>query len=267
MSVNCPAIQRGELEVDRAAVLVAFRIGDHPEHLTALVGEDDRRAVVIANALDDAPADVRRSGAERELAALAGLGFDAAELDLRDYFGQDQRLGQDLGGTALAWLRGGNAFMLCYALYRSGGDAALGDLLAGDALVYAGYSAAGCVLSPSLRGLELVDDADAVWRVLWRAAGLGRPGAGQRGVRPALPGTGPSRDSRNGACCGPIPRRSSRLPYPARRAGPPHRRPVRRDRIAAPTGPVSVHDWRQKRMGLAAALRASGLYRLRSRRI
>jgi dipeptidase E len=140
-------------------------MGDHPEHLTALVGEDDRRAVVIANALDDAPADVRRSGADRELAALAGLGFDPVELDLRDYFGQDQRLRQDLGAIALAWLRGGNVFMLRYALYRSGGDAALRDLLAADALVYAGYSAAGCVLSPSLRGLELVDDADAVSRV------------------------------------------------------------------------------------------------------
>jgi hypothetical protein len=33
------------------------------------------------------------------------------------------------------------------------------------ALVYAGYSAGACVLSPSLRGLEAVDDAGAVTRV------------------------------------------------------------------------------------------------------
>jgi dipeptidase E len=81
-------------------------MGDHPEHLAALVGGDGRNAVVIANALDDAPADVRRSGLERELAALADLGFDAVELDLRDYFGQEQRLRRDLAGVALAWLRG-----------------------------------------------------------------------------------------------------------------------------------------------------------------
>jgi dipeptidase E len=37
--------------------------------------------------------------------------------------------------------------------------------LRADALVYAGYSAGACVLSPSLQGLELVDDADAVTRV------------------------------------------------------------------------------------------------------
>jgi dipeptidase E len=68
-------------------------------------------------------------------------------------------------GLPLAWLRGGNVFMLRYALYRSGADAAFQELLAADALVYAGYSAGPCILSPSLRGLELADDADAVTRI------------------------------------------------------------------------------------------------------
>jgi dipeptidase E len=140
-------------------------MGDHPEHLAALVGKDGRRAVVIANAMDDAPPDVRRAGGELELAPLADLGFDAAELDLRGYFDQEQRLRHDLDGVCLAWLRGGNVFMLRYALFRSGADTVFRDLLAADALVYAGYSAGPCVLSPSLRGLELVDDADAVTRI------------------------------------------------------------------------------------------------------
>jgi dipeptidase E len=144
--------------------LSSFGMGDHPEHLIALVGEDSRRTVVIANAMDDAPPDVRRAGVELELAALADLGFDAVELDLRDYFAQQQRLRHELAGVSMAWLRGGNVFMLRYALYRSGGDVVFGELLAADALVYAGYSAGPCVLSPSLRGLELVDDVDAVTR-------------------------------------------------------------------------------------------------------
>jgi hypothetical protein len=101
--------------------LSSFRMGDHPEHLAALVGEGGRHAVVIANAMDDAPAGVRRSGVERELAALTDLGFDAVELDLRDYFGQERRLRRDLAGVALAWLRGGNVFMLRFALFRSAG--------------------------------------------------------------------------------------------------------------------------------------------------
>jgi dipeptidase E len=140
--------------------LSSFRMGDHPEHLAALVGSDTRRGVVIANAMDDAPLEIRRSGVEGELAALADLGVRAAELDLRGYFGHQQRLRQALAGVSLAWLRGGNTFMLRYALYRI----VFRELLAADALVYAGYSAGACVLSPSLRGLELVDDADAVTR-------------------------------------------------------------------------------------------------------
>jgi dipeptidase E len=140
-------------------------MGDHPEHLAALVGGNGRKAVVIANALDEAPADVRRSGVERELAALADLGFDAIELDLRDYFGQEQQLRRDLAGVDLAWLRGGNVFMLRFALFRNAGDVVFRDLLAEDALVYAGYSAEACVLSSTLRGLEVVDDAGAVMRI------------------------------------------------------------------------------------------------------
>jgi dipeptidase E len=63
--------------------LSSFRMGDHPEHLVALAGQDSHHAVVIANAMDDAPPDARRTGAELELTALGALGFDAVELDLR----------------------------------------------------------------------------------------------------------------------------------------------------------------------------------------
>ena len=58
--------------------LSSFRMGDHPEHLVALVGGDGRRSVVIANAMDNAPPDVRRGSVELELAALADLGLGAA---------------------------------------------------------------------------------------------------------------------------------------------------------------------------------------------
>jgi dipeptidase E len=98
------------------------------------------------------------------LAELGELGFDAAELDMRDYFKDQERIRGDLAGVALAWLRGGNVFMLRYALRRSGGHTVFCSLLARDALVYAGYSAGSCALSPSLRGLETVDDADAAAR-------------------------------------------------------------------------------------------------------
>jgi dipeptidase E len=137
--------------------LSSFRIGDHPERLMELLGPG-RRAAVIANALDDAEPQIRKEGVERELEALGALGLEPRELDLREYFGTTP----DLRGYDLAWLRGGNAFLLRYALAASGADASLVDLLRDDALVYGGYSAGPCVLGPSLRGLELVDEPDAV---------------------------------------------------------------------------------------------------------
>ena len=134
--------------------LSSFRMGDHPEYLAALVGDDSRRAVVIANAMDDALDDIRLAGVGRECTALGDLGFDAAELDLRDYFDDEQRLRSELAGVALAWLRGGNVFMLRYALRRSGGDTVFRRLLADDALAYAGYSAGPCILSRAGEELE-----------------------------------------------------------------------------------------------------------------
>ncbi|MDQ5819888.1 MAG: peptidase E [Actinomycetota bacterium] len=141
--------------------LSSFRLGEHPERLLALL-DPPRLAAVIANAIDEAPDDVRVEGVQLELDALRGLGIDAEELDLRDYFGAPGRLAADLARFGLVWLRGGNTFMLRHALAESGADALLTDLLARDALVYAGYSAGCCVLAPSLRGLELVDEPEAV---------------------------------------------------------------------------------------------------------
>jgi dipeptidase E len=117
---------------------------------------------VIANALDAAPADIRTQGVHDELAALEQLGLTAEELDLRDYFADHQRLAETLAGYQLVWLRGGNAFVLRYALARSRADDILTELLRRDALVWAGYSAGCCVLAPSLRGLELLVDPGAV---------------------------------------------------------------------------------------------------------
>lgn len=101
--------------------LSSFRTGNHPEHLKALAGQDSRRRVVTANQRHGrCPPEVRRAGAELELAALAYLDVGAIQLDLGDYFAEEQRLRQDLAGVSLSWLRGGNVVMPRYALYRRG---------------------------------------------------------------------------------------------------------------------------------------------------
>ena len=156
--------------------LSSFRMGDHPERLLDLV-EAGSPAAVIANAIDDAPQEQRIEGVQRELDALAQLGLAAEELDLRAYFGAADRLTRDLRGYGLVWLRGGNVFLLRYALAASGADAALVELLGRDQVVYAGYSAGPCVLGPSLRGFEDVDEPGAVEAVhreppVWEGLGV-----------------------------------------------------------------------------------------------
>jgi dipeptidase E len=156
--------------------LSSFRVGDHPELLVALV-RPGARVAVIANAMDDASAEIRQQGVGHQVVALTDLGLEPTELDLRDYFTDGRGLGASLARYDVVWLRGGNVFMLRYALRRSGAEAVLIDALRRDALVYAGYSAGACVLAPSLRGLEAVDDATAVNRTygsdpVWEGLGI-----------------------------------------------------------------------------------------------
>lgn len=144
--------------------LSSFRLGDHPEQLTQLTGPTARVAV-IANATDAATPAERDEAVQRELDALTGLGLRAAEVDLRDYFGRPEALADQLAGVQAVWVRGGNTFVLRCALSCSGADRLLTAALREDGLVYAGYSAGPCVLAPTLRGLEAVDDPGDVARV------------------------------------------------------------------------------------------------------
>jgi dipeptidase E len=199
------------------AYLSSFRLGDHPERLVELI-PSPKRVAVIANSIDNEPADLREEKVAQEIAWLTDLGLYAEELDLRDWFPEllpasAGSAGPSSGGSADAkargsagassrgssgpaargsagasalrdrlatyqgvWVRGGNVFVLRSAMARSGADVVLSELVASDALVYAGYSAGPCVLAPSLRGLELCDDPGAVaatgGEVIWEGLGL-----------------------------------------------------------------------------------------------
>ena len=141
--------------------LSSFGLGERSDALAALL-RGGRRAAVVLNAKDTAPEASRARSLVQETAALAGLGLEAQELDLRDFFGASRRLRDALTEIDLLWVRGGNAFVLRRAMRQSGLDDLLPDFLARDALVYGGFSAGVCVLAPSMRGLETVDDPATV---------------------------------------------------------------------------------------------------------
>lgn len=156
--------------------LSSFRLGNRPERMLQLL-HGGTRAAVICNA-DDYKTDAdRRASVERELEDLRGLGLEPVEVDLRRHFGRPAALRDTLRDADLLWVRGGNPFILRRAMVQAGADDLIAGLLADDRVVYAGYSAGACVMTPSLHGVELVDDPHVVpegypERVIWECLGV-----------------------------------------------------------------------------------------------
>ncbi len=141
--------------------LSSYRTGKHGNELVKLVNNKNAKVAVSVNALDFSN-DLERRNARlaQELADMESLGFNAEELDLREYFNNDSLL-EHIGQYDAVWFSGGNTFILAKAFRQSGFDRVIEELVRTDKLVYSGYSAAFCVLYSSLRGGELVDDKDA----------------------------------------------------------------------------------------------------------
>lgn len=157
--------------------LSSFGLGDHPEQLLDLVGSN-KRVAVIANSNDFVnDPESRKPGVQRELDGLLKLGLQPEELDLRNYFGRSEDLKKKLSEYGTLWVRGGNVFVLRKAFKESGLDKWLIGQKDNKELVYAGYSAGVCVLSPTLKGLETVDDPNVVVEgynneTIWDSLGL-----------------------------------------------------------------------------------------------
>ncbi|EKE00317.1 MAG: hypothetical protein ACD_22C00047G0003 [uncultured bacterium] len=138
--------------------LSSYRLGNNPEKLVELMGANNKIAV-IPNALDFSTDIPRRNeGVQREIDDLNNLGLQAEEVDLRNYFKKPNELEQKLSEFGAVWVRGGNTFVLRRAFKESGMDEWLIRQKDNKELVYAGYSAGVCILSPTLKGLEIVDD-------------------------------------------------------------------------------------------------------------
>ena len=125
--------------------------------------EPSTRVAVIMNAWDGDPGS-RSEEASQLVAQFARLGLDASELDLRDHFGGrgDESLRRRLAGIGLVFAHGGNTFVLRRAMRSSGCDHLIRELVGADRIAYGGESAGAIVAGPTLRGLELGDDASIV---------------------------------------------------------------------------------------------------------
>ena len=159
--------------------LSSYRLGANPKQLRELVA-DNTKAGVVSNALDFWNDTERRQGSiRREIADLESLGLDVVELDLRNYFESSETLLKRMSDFGLLWVTGGNSFILRRAMKQSGLDQLLLSYQSEGKrdFVYAGYSAGAVVVTPTLRGIELVDEPHVVPdrydpEIIWEGLGL-----------------------------------------------------------------------------------------------
>ena len=132
--------------------LASHNLGSYADKLVELVGKG-RKALFIENARDYYPDEKRANDLQEKLAMLSELGFEVAELNLRDYFGKQDKLRDfiDSYKPDLIYASGGNVFLLATAYHLSGFDEILREDLANDKYVYGGFSAGTMVICKTIR--------------------------------------------------------------------------------------------------------------------
>lgn len=142
--------------------LSSYRFGNHPKRFADLL-RGKKRIGIVTNAQDVyEDLELRQQKLGETVDELKNIGLDGEELDLRHYFSNQTALEDKLKEYDGIWVRGGNAFVLRKAMAYSGFDKAIVELLAGDEIVYGGYSAGACVLGKTMHGLEHCDEPNAI---------------------------------------------------------------------------------------------------------
>lgn len=155
--------------------LSSYEIGNETEKLKKLVPKG--KIGYIPNARDFTSADPERRAKrnEKDMGSLRELGLEVEMINLREYFGKQDELKKKLEELGAIFISGGNVFVLRQAMKLSGLDKIL-KKLENTNFLYAGYSAAGCVLAPSLKGMDIVDPLDTPYNeqkeILWDGLGF-----------------------------------------------------------------------------------------------
>lgn len=138
--------------------LSSYGLGNYSKELIKLIG-DNKNIAIIGNAGDHfGDKKARKESIERQANSLSEIGLIPQEIDLRKYFEKEKELENKLQKFGAVWIKGGNTFVLRKAMKLSGFDRIIKKMIKKDQIVYAGYSAAWCILASSLRGLEIVDN-------------------------------------------------------------------------------------------------------------
>ena len=147
--------------------LSSYKLGGEIIKLKELIPVENKKTAYISNALDFSDDLERRKKSEQsDLEQLKELNLDIEIIDLRNYFNKQSELEEKLVRFGVIWVRGGNVFVLRQAMKLSGFDNILENLIEKSDILYGGYSAGVCVLAPTLKGMDLIDDPTV--KTIWR---------------------------------------------------------------------------------------------------
>ena len=157
--------------------LSSYKLGGETERLATLFPEN-RKTAYISNAGDSfTNSERKRRWEESDIEDLSKLGLEVEHLDLREYFGKRDKLRTKTSEFGVIWVSGGNLFVLRQAFRLSGFDEIVNELARRRDILYGGYSAGVCVLAPTLRGIDIMDDLSAKpygeqYETIWNGLGL-----------------------------------------------------------------------------------------------
>jgi dipeptidase E len=141
--------------------LSSFKLGAGAPLLPSLY-EVGRPVAYISNALDHVSDKAWLDGwIASDMSDLKAVGLQVERFDLREFFGAGNDIERALADYSGVWLSGGNVFVLRQAMRLSGLDDLICDGRVHVDFTYGGYSAACCVLSPTLEPFARVDDPTA----------------------------------------------------------------------------------------------------------
>ena len=159
--------------------LSSYKLGNETETLKKWLASTDKRVGYVPNAFDftSMPPENRIKHMDFDMNGLKSLGFTVEVLDFRDYFGKKEGLREKLKILDMLWVSGGNTFVLRQAMHLSGFDQLTKELQEREDFVYGGYSAGCCVLSPTLKGLQTVDEPydypyEGLKETIWEGLGV-----------------------------------------------------------------------------------------------
>lgn len=134
------------------------KFGNDTKILKEWIEKNDNKIAIIPNALDAKGEEKIQKNLKEDIELLEEIGFNVTIINLKNYFGNYNKLKEELLNYNACCVMGGNVFVLRKAMELSGLDIFLKEKMSNDNYLYIGYSAGNCVLSESLDYLDIIDE-------------------------------------------------------------------------------------------------------------